>query len=70
MNKVQLLSSLDSTMQEWLEKQCQSGEFWPQDIITGETTAYLMARAAFAVLEGIEDALLFGEREKLLKRNW
>ena len=68
MNKVQLLSSLDSNMQNGLEKQYESGEFQPHDLAIGKITAYLMARAAFTALEGIEDALSFGEHEELEDR--
>jgi hypothetical protein len=64
--KIQLMASLENAMQAWLEKQCEEGEWWPHGLVLGESTAFLMMRASFAVLEGMGDAQDFGIKEGLL----
>jgi hypothetical protein len=60
-----LQAKLEEAIQSWADNNCESIE-WPQDILTGEDTVYLMAMAAGAVFEAVVESQRSAVREGML----
>ena len=56
-----LYSTLYDKMQEWLDYSCDEG-YWP-DIVIGDDTVELMAKAASAVFDACQESQAYGLRE-------
>jgi hypothetical protein len=64
--KAKLFASLEAALDQWTDKQSE-GIDWP-NVIVGDRTVELMARAAAAVLDACQESQDYGERNGHFER--